>query len=265
MNKNNAQARCGFCDRDFRSAQAVRAHLKSCTLYQETKRRKDNPPNTASGTLRQPGRELPKAKPGKAPDVRPSIEEQARRRKEAARNSQKEINDYWRQEAEKAERRRCQERKEAELQRQKDEADSLLSKKRQIVQEVKSRVVDWHFSLHNIPNEAKARVKIEIERVLATLPVSELPITELIQIGEGIRDKVYAPYEKTVDVHKQPNREEIAMSKERLISGIYLCANCDQEFDIQRETEAGLICEDCGGRLEEVTDGDEYEDGEEED
>ena len=257
MNKNNAQARCGFCDRDFRSAQAVRAHLKSCTRYQETKRRKDNPPNTASGTLRQPGRELPGAKSGKTPDVPPSIEEQARQKKEAARIRKKEMDDYWRQEAERAERRRCQERKEEKLRMQKNEADSLLRKKRETVQEVKSRVVDWHFSLYNIPSEAKARVKIEIERVLATLPVSELPMSELIQIGEGIREKAYAQFEKTVDTQEQPNMEVKKMAKERLISGIYLCPECDEEFEINREKEAELVCEDCGVRLEEVTDDDE--------
>jgi transcription initiation factor IIE alpha subunit len=194
--------------------------------------------------------------------VQPSIEEKSRRKDEEARIRRKERDDYWQQEAEKAERRRCQERKEAELRRQKDEEDKRVRQKRETIQEVKKKVVDWYFSSQNIPGEAKAQVKMEVERVLTTLPIAELPLSELIQIGEGIRDKIYAPYENAITAQNktsQTSQEVLKMSRERLISGIYFCPNCDEEFDLHRENEAGLICEECGGRLEEAPEDEEEE------
>jgi DNA-directed RNA polymerase subunit RPC12/RpoP len=264
MNKHTAQ--CQFCGRSFSSKQGVRAHLKSCPAYQTAKRTGTNKEsaNLHKDSYRVPKSSLPKAERGENASAKFSLEIQDKQRRadEERQRRRKERDDYWQHEAEKAERRRCQQMEEDAIREQKEAEDKRVRKKREAIQEVKRKVVDWYFSSYSVPAAAKAQVKMEVERVLATLPIAELPLSELIQIGEGIRDKIYAPYENAITAQNktsQISQEVLKMSRERLISGIYFCPNCNEEFDLHRENEAGLICEECGGRLEETPEDEEEE------
>jgi hypothetical protein len=51
-----------------------------------------------------------------------------------------------------------------------------------------------HFPIPPVSTSTKAEAKMAIEREMRTLPLLELPLEELQQIGTGIRDKIYARY-----------------------------------------------------------------------
>lgn len=262
----NATAHCYFCGRIFSSLQGVKAHLKTCTNYQNKK-----------SPLRLPYREpkgLPKEVPAKpiTRSVTTKITQKHTPFQDDAvyfdNDLQKEK--YWheqeellRRQKEEQEHRRRQEEAEAgrkrqeesELRKQKGELESMGRKRREIMQEVKRSVIDWYISFNVIPSEVKAQAVLEIERVLGTLPVLELPRRELIQIAEGIREKLYAPFKSfsfNTEAYKNKKGEVKDMAKTRLFSGIYWCPSCEAEYELDLVSKDKLVCDDCGGRLEEL-------------
>lgn len=42
------------------------------------------------------------------------------------------------------------------------------------------------------------------------------------------------------------------MTKEKLTSGIYICPECESEFEVTREKCSQLVCDDCNEPLELV-------------
>ena len=152
-------ATCKFCGKSFQNRQAVRAHLKSCPAYKRL------PKATVPSIGRNPGRS---ALRGYGPSARPtSPSVAAKNRAEGqtegiTRGKVHEIN------------------------------NAVLG--RMTIQSVKDRVIRWWWSLnHTIPAETKAQAIVAIERELSQLPVDQLPMSELVAIAEGIRDRFYEP------------------------------------------------------------------------
>ena len=52
--------------------------------------------------------------------------------------------------------------------------------------------------------------------------------------------------------------------KERLYSGIFVCEECDAEYELELVPESDFVCDDCEGALVELVEsGDEEEDEDE--
>jgi hypothetical protein len=82
---------------------------------------------------------------------------------------------------------------EAEARRQAEAKRlELKTKRRALIQEVKTVVVDRWYLNFRLSSELKAQILQAIEVALLPLPVEELPQTELIQIAEGARDRLYS-------------------------------------------------------------------------
>ena len=246
-------ARCKYCGRQFRSTQGVNGHLRSCKNYQTKKQGSyqssisdgaiyhDGPLELESYSEAPPAQvaqpRLPNAKTRAAVTNHPPPTIQSSKRDALHLEGQSMIQ---------VERDRHREKEEHQR------------KKREVLQRIKSSVIDWHFIGDDVPTEAKAKAKLEIERELARLPLLELPHYELRQIGEGIRDQVYAPYLKEISDLKQKQlnqrKEDLEMAKTRLLSGIFVCPKCEEEFELARESEEEAVCEDCNTPLEEISD-----------
>jgi hypothetical protein len=279
MNSNNAC--CRFCGRIFRSAQGVRAHLKSCARYLEKKNNPHGLPRQALREPRQPKRESPK--PLLEAEIYTEIKlsdgsiiyrgedgmlyfENTRERLlyyrdlEAKRNAK----DKLRLHDEQTKLRRTQEeesrkRQEADAKQRVQEEKGLREQRRKIIQKVKHTVIDCHIIWPSMPAEAKSKATIDIERTLIALPVSELPLYELIQIAEGVREKTYSFYRNPKDSKNPAKKMEVTeMAKKRLYSGLFQCSICDNEFQLDLASENELRC-DCGNQLEEISDDEDAE------
>jgi hypothetical protein len=121
--------------------------------------------------------ELDRAAEAKANErqrLREQEAEQARakdRAKEEARRSQ-------------GESARQDERREAEKRERQE-------KRRSIIQDVKRQAVDCWFAGFLVPSDFKPRVCLAIEQQLQPLAIEEIPLSELIRIAEGIRDRMH--------------------------------------------------------------------------
>ena len=278
------KARCNHCGRTFKNSQGVKAHLKSCPDY----RRKKNRAALSEKPSREPGRSggtssydepemeeviigsrsyhapvpgeplvvlMPKGThrdddtPVKKPKWQNKVKEQLKEweREDAAKRKK------WEEQEERRRREEKQEREEAERHRRQREAEDKVTRRREIIQSVKQVVIDCYFVKGHIPNEAKADAKVAIEKTLENLSVLELPRTELNQIAEGIRDKIYAPYKDPIKEEQTTRKEVLDMPKKKLFSGIYECPDCGIEFTLDRADEDDLLC-DCGAPLELVED-----------
>jgi hypothetical protein len=72
-----------------------------------------------------------------------------------------------------------------------DAKERLRAKRREIIQDVKRTVVDEWWGRLNASAELEAQIKQAIEAALVPLPVQELPKAELVQIAEGVRERLY--------------------------------------------------------------------------
>ena len=182
-------ATCQFCGRQFTNSQGVRAHLKACAAYHG----RDQAADSASGRVAlgavpeaaDVGTELPNG--------------------EIARDGQRE-----------AARLRGQERADRQALREAEEflrreaAERRARQRRALVQSVKEDVVGYGSSQHpTIPAEVKAEALQEIERKLSALPhIDELARRELVQIAEGIRDRLFRPVLEAQEAARQRARAE---------------------------------------------------------
>jgi len=220
-------AGCKFCGEQFQSRQAVRAHLQWCAAYQDSEPQAEEPqahaePLGSEPTGREPQAHKPKAGFDPVHHVRQQVEsEELKLRLRQVQDAHKALDA-----AEEARRRRAQEKTEkeaarrreedlarrraeleAEQRRRREEAEAIgQQRRREIIQGVKDTVVGgWWKVGYTIPPDVKARAFEEIETRLAALPVDELPRSELIQIAEGVRDRLYRP---TLDAQDEAERRE---------------------------------------------------------
>ena len=189
-------ATCQFCGRQFTNTQAVRAHLKACAAYDGRDQAADSAlGRVALGTVPEAadaGTELPNG--------------------EVARDGQKG-----------AARLRAQERadrqafREAEEFLRREAAERRARQRRAQIQSVKEETVGFGSSQHpTIPAEVRAEALQEIERKLSALPhVDERPRRELVQIAEGIRDRLFRPVLEAQETARQRARAEQDEARQR--------------------------------------------------
>lgn len=192
-------AECGFCGKQFKNRQSVRSHLKTCAPYQE------RGPKGPLGTLK--GSKMTGFDP--ADHARQQVEQEEARlklrqlqaahadldAKEVARAQQA------REQTQAAERARRQAELEREQRREKEEAAADRQRRRRaIIQDVKDLVIrNWWRVKYSIPPEIRARALKAVEEEFSGLPVQDLPQAELVEIAEGVRDRLYRPVMEAQD------------------------------------------------------------------
>jgi hypothetical protein len=172
-------ATCQFCGRSFTNTQAVRAHLKACPDYQG----RSHASGSALGRPPLGSRALGTTVP-KAPDARPEpIDEEIDgqgQRETAPRPAQ--------------ERAAWQAERGVEEFLRRAAAEQRARHRRELIQSAKDETVGSGSWRHpTIPAEVKAEALQEIERTLSKLPLHELPRHEVVQIAEGVRDRLFRP------------------------------------------------------------------------
>ena len=210
--------RCHFCKRQFTNTQAVRAHLKACPAYQE----RDQAGGSALGSVALGT--VPEA-PGAGNRLtdqeadREGHRDAARRRphQRADRQAAREVDAYLRRAA----------------------AERQARERRTLIQSVKEETVGyWSWQHPTIPAEVKAQALQEIERKLSTLPLHELPRRELVQIAEGIRDRLFRPVlEAQEATRKQSRAEEEERQRARVEEEARPWAEAKEESSRRREEE----------------------------
>jgi hypothetical protein len=253
-------ARCNFCGGTFINAQAVRAHLKTCPAYRRTRPTRPAPRHNqmlederqldrlfaSGGTSRQVPRasvsDVPEPRSVPRPDSRPPhtpTAEEFRRLQQA----------------------RDEARRQAQVNQQ-----ERATRVRALIQHTKLVVIDFYCAWPPVPSAAIAEAKEAIERKLLTLPLLELPLTELQQIGTGVRDTIYdrhrapagaAPVPPTSLITSNPlPTQEVIMPKRKVVSGYFECPLCEEEYELDRVPESEAVCEECHVKLVEVADDD---------
>ncbi len=214
-------ATCQFCGRQFRNTQAVRAHLKACPAYHG----RDHVSSSALGRVALGT--VPEA-PGAGTEL-PDGEADREDQREAARQRAQERADR-------------QALREAEEFLRREAAERRARQRRAQIQSVKEETVGYGSSQHpTIPAEVKAEALQEIERKLLALPhVDELPRRELVQIAEGIRDRLFRPVLEAREAAQQRARaaEEKARQQARAEEEARRRANIEEEAAHRREEEA---------------------------
>jgi hypothetical protein len=256
-------ARCGFCHREFKSSQSVRAHLRFCQVYQRTPRNPSAPPRAPRATTEE--EDLRRLFGPAVPSRRPHPASQDLEPRRTARPPTPPRDPGVSRELIVQEVRRQWEARQADKRRQATEQRSRAAEQRQVIQYLKLLVVDLYFTREPIPPEARAEAKMEIERTLATLPLLELPPWEQQQLAIGVRDRVFASYRKaptpnaatvpppreiSTIVHAQPT--EVIMPMHKVLTGYFICPCCDEEFELDRMPEKEAVCEDCRVPLDEL-------------
>jgi len=262
-------ARCGFCHREFKSSQSVRAHLRFCRVYHRTPRTPSAPPRARRATTEE--EDLRRLFGSAPPSSRPQPASQEIEPRRPTRPSTPRRDFGWSQEQIVQEVRRQWEARQAEKRRQAAEHQARAAEQREIIQYLKLLVVDMYFTLEPIPPEARAEAKMEIERTLSALLLLELPPWERQQLATGVRDRVFALYRTTLTpnaaavppsrelstiVHAQPT--EVIMPMHKVLTGYFICPRCDEEFELDRMPAKEAVCDDCRVPLEEL---EEDEDG----
>src|SRR5438128_4131101 len=188
--------KCHFCKRQFTNTQAVCAHLKACPAYHE----RDQGPGSALASVALGTRPEASVPGGELTDgdvVRPGQRETARQRAQERADQQavKEVQEYLRR----------------------AEAERRARERRALIQSVKDATVgSWPWQHPTIPAEVKAEALQEIERKLSALShVDELPRRELVQIAEGIRDRLFRPMLEAQEAARQRARAEEAEARQR--------------------------------------------------
>jgi hypothetical protein len=262
-------ARCNYCGRVFKSSQSVRAHLRFCRSYQHRPTTPSAPPRARRATTEEEdlrrlfGPAVPSRRTYPAPqDLEP---------RRAARPSTPPRDPGWSRAQIEQEVRRHWEALQVDKRRRAEEQRARDAQQRILIQEIQWLVVDLYFNREPMPPEALAEAKAEIARTFATLPIAEMSLWERQQIATSVRERVFAPYRKTLMpsaaavpppreittiVHAQPT--EVIMPMHRVLTGYFICPRCDEEFELDRMPEKEAVCDDCHVPLEEL---EEDEDG----
>lgn len=206
-------ATCRFCGQDFGSRQAVRAHLKACAAYLGRFTRQAMLPQAAAAMPTQDGavadgsveefdpvtqmRQQVSAEKLrlKLREVRHAHGEldalEEARRKAAADQATREMQS---QTAAERERQAALVRTalDAEARRHAEQAkERLQGKRREAIQQAKQKAVEEWWGRFQLSSGVKAQILQAIESALAPLVVEELPQAELVQIAEGVRDRLH--------------------------------------------------------------------------
>lgn len=153
-------SQCGFCQRMFRSPQAVKAHLKHCARYKTDK----NKNSTALGRL-------PKAAVTSTP-VQPNPPVEAPNLTAPLRDLVTSM---------------------CGAMTKQHAPHTPQQQRRTILQAAKAQVIDRYGTpLGQITASLRGAAKLQIERELASLPLEELPFGEVCEIAGAIRDRLYA-------------------------------------------------------------------------
>ena len=211
---------CRFCGQEFANAQAVRAHLRGCQPYQtrgdaetpepESLRQDSLGKSSLLGSASREGTESPQAAFDPVRQLEQQIAaEQLRLRLRELEDAHLEL-DQRTQARERERARGAQQKAEAlraaereqdvarlrieeglrERQRQEQAELQQRLRRRELVQAVKHEVIDRWLGGVLASTELKAQMLAEIEQTLTKLPVEELPHQELIQIAQGVRDRL---------------------------------------------------------------------------
>ena len=161
--------RCNFCQRDFPSRQSFNAHCRWCSAYLKHKQ------DTASGTsLRQA---VPKAQPDQAtsPPIPSALPPHT--------------NDPFAPFRDILQGLGVQPPSVGEIQ------ETLQQKRRRLLQAAKSKAIDrsWGFT-GTLTAEMRAAARLAIERELRDEPLEEFSSQEVIELAEGICDRVYSSF-----------------------------------------------------------------------
>ncbi len=213
-------ATCQFCGRRFTNPQAVRAHLKACAAYHE----RDQAARSALGSA--PLGTLPKG-PGAGTEFTDEDTDREGQREAARQRAQ--------------ERADQQAFKEVEAYLRRAAAERRARERRELIQSVKGETVgSWPWQHPTIPADVKAEALQEIERKLSALPhVDELPRRELVQLAEGIRDRLFRPVREAQEAARQRARaEEEARHRARAEEESCRRAKVEGEATRRREEEA---------------------------
>lgn len=206
-------ALCHFCGQGFSNRQAVRAHLKACVAYKgagaplpkaiELARDPDEQDTDTDTSLAaeefDPVRQMRQSVAAEKlrlhlREIRGAHEElDARERASRKAAAERELRQADARQA--IERAREEARAKVESERQSREANEaakqrLATQRRETIQDVKRTVIEQWFGVWRVSAETKALMLQSIELALAKLPVQELPMAELVQVAEGVRDSL---------------------------------------------------------------------------
>lgn len=214
-------AQCRFCGQEFGSRQAVRAHLKACAAYLGRFTRQSPLPEataqlpahdqfgTSPDGLEEAFDPVTKMRQQVAAEkLRLTLREirqahgELDAREEARHKASSEHAAREAQARAVAEREReavrARAASEAAARREADEAkERRNAARREAIQQVKAKVVDEWWGRYRISSQLKAQILQAIESTLAPLAVDELPRAELVQIAEGVRDRLKSQAEAT--------------------------------------------------------------------
>ena len=206
---------CPFCGRECVNSQALRAHLKGCTPYQERK-------SLALPATGKPRERVPPASslgyrdvggPGDSPGTpegafdpvgrlrqtvkmeRLGLELRDVREAHAERDRQAEAKERERQSHEERDvsaARVAEQARAEERQRRAEAAERKRAARRAVILDIKTDVVPGTCPPFANASEIKAGILEEIERRFAGLPIEDMDRWELIQIAESISTRICA-------------------------------------------------------------------------
>lgn len=264
-------ATCRFCGKGFANSQAVRAHLKGCDAYIGKFPRQAGLPEgtdeapTPSSVIASFDSQTEDFDPVSkmrqqvsAEKLRLTLREirQAHgdldAREEARRNAAAEKVSREAESRATAEREREAARARAMLDAQarqaaEDAKERRKMKRREAIQRAKLKVVEEWWGGIRLSAALKAQILQAIEAELAPLPVDELPEAELVQIAEGIRDRVYgqaiaAQQAAAAQLQRKQALQqyglEYAQAELREIDGLKLSERWDTEALVRDELES---------------------------
>jgi len=285
-------ATCRFCQREFVSGQAVRAHLKSCEPYvNHSPRQEPQASSLKAESVREDSLSTPSlgiaSREGSEPvptgefdpvrqldqqiaaeqrrlklrELREAHEDMDRRTL-ARQQERHRVIEQQEEAARTIERERVSARQREEQARQVRErgADADQQRQRQRrerIQEVKRGVVErWAYGA-SISSSLKAQVLQEIERALFPLPVDDLPLDELVKIAEGVRDELHGKALRT-EQHTQRKAQERAQRRQRLQQhGLDYARRALNDVDSLDVLESWRIEQSVRQELQEEIEGDE--------
>lgn len=209
--------KCKFCQRTFRSPQAVRAHLKHCPHYQTVKSKR----SAASGSLPQAGStptETPpiqSSQPLVAPDLTASLQDLMA--------------------------------SISEFSTKQNVPETVQQQHRRILQAAKAQVIDhYRTPLGHVTASLRGDAKLAIEQKLAPLPLAELPFEEVCEVASAARDACYVPAftRQTREAERQRVKGERRHTKEVETLGAWFRADRRKKrFMRQANQQAHARCE----------------------
>jgi hypothetical protein len=157
-------SQCNFCDREFQNSQAVRAHLKKCRNYQQSK--KANATRIQPITLFPPhSRSTSQGAPAPSPVTTPA---------DLVTNLMTQMTHQF---------------------AGPDEATRLKQKREALLARLCTSLVDWYCPLEGVvTHEMAVAAKVEILDELGALVIEDLPQAELTLRGTAIRNRIFSPY-----------------------------------------------------------------------